>query len=223
MSPCLSARCAPSSIAKTPWLLARAAGKGKNTGWSTDPAVSGCGTRVHPPTESLELLISPGVQAEPGWHGRHPTGFPPWVPTCATTAEHSATAVLPIRHPKRLQGGEISAGVHRQGAPRRFFPLGSRRVFGFFEDECDCKASQCCWQHQRAPRDVQREVKQQLRCSRRNRNPNTGHRRSPFHVFQRNKDVKVRRAPGEPLFQLPENLCCSSQQSITSAEDEAAH
>lgn len=93
------------------------------------------------------------------------------------------TAALPIRHPKGLQSVEISAGVHRQGAPRSFFPLGSRRVLGFFEDECDCEASQFCWQHWRAPREVQREVKKQLRCSRRNRNPNTGHRKSSFSCF----------------------------------------
>lgn len=67
-APCLSARRAPSSTAKTPRLLAGAAGKGRDMGWSSDPTLPGCGTRVHPHTESLELLISPGVQAEPGWH-----------------------------------------------------------------------------------------------------------------------------------------------------------
>lgn len=91
--------------------------------------------------------------------------------------------------------------------------MGSRRVFGFFEDDCDCEASQFCRQHWRAPREVQREVKKQLRRSRRNRNPNTGHRRAPFHVFQRNRDVKVRRAPGEPLFQLPENLVAAPSRA----------
>lgn len=64
-------------------------------------------------------------------------------------------------------------------------------------------ASQFCWQHWRAPREVQHEVKKQQRHSRRKRNPNTGHRKAPFHVFQRDRDVKVQRAPGEPLFQLP--------------------
>lgn len=40
--PCLPARCAPSSIAKTPWLLAGAAGRGEDMGWSTDPTLLGC-------------------------------------------------------------------------------------------------------------------------------------------------------------------------------------
>lgn len=94
--------------------------------------------------------------------------------------------------------------------PGEFSPWGAERFLGFFS-KMSVIASQLCWQHQRAPREVQHEVKKQLEAQQTQQKPKHWAQKSSFSCFptqQRRQGAESSQkasvpAPGEPLFQLP--------------------